>query len=291
MYDDEVRDGRRNMSRISFTELPETAELNRLDETQGTSGKRGGDPFSVRATRFAPDDAPEEENGDPSETLGEYDQDVPTEELLQEVNLEKETLWDKEEPVWTVKDFLKEALSYVLIIVLSISLSYLLVTYVVQRTVVDGSSMSSTLKDGDNVLIDKISYRFAKPKRFDIVTFDYLYEEDDSYIKRIIGLPGESVRIVGGYVFIDRHDGNGYMQLTEDIYGNGVIEPSRYGMAATGVTLGEDEYFVMGDNRNNSHDSRKEDVGPVKMDLIEGKAILRIWPLSQFGKIKPQGKD
>lgn len=248
------------MSKITFTELPETAELNRMEEKQ----------------------IPVHE---------EMTEELPTEELLQEVDLERETLTGKDDSEWTFKDLLKEGASYLLIIILSVSISYLLVTYVVQRTVVDGTSMSSTLSNGDNVLIDKISYRFTKPKRFDVVTFDYLYEEDESYIKRIIGLPGESVRIIGGYVYIDRHDGKGYEILSEDIYGNAVIEPSRYGLAASGVTLGEDEYFVMGDNRNNSHDSRKADVGPVKKELIEGRAFFRIWPLSEFGTLKPQGKD
>ncbi|MBO4391298.1 MAG: signal peptidase I [Lachnospiraceae bacterium] len=219
-------------------------------------------------------------------------QEGVTENLFEDVDLERSGLYpDDDGSEWTAKEFFKEVLTYLLIIILSASVSYLLVTYVVQRTVVDGTSMSSTLSNGDNLLIDKISYKFVKPKRYDVVTFDYLYAEDDSYIKRIIGLPGESVQIRGGYVYIDHNDGNGYVQLTDDIYGNAVIEPRRYGIAASGVTLGEDEYFVMGDNRNNSHDSRKEDVGPVKLEQIEGKAILRIWPLSSFGKLKPQGKD
>ena len=97
------------------------------------------------------------------------------------------------------------------------------------------------------------------------------------YIKRIIGLPGETVQIVDGYIYI-----NG-KQLDEH-YGNEIIEEA--GMAAEPVTLGEDEYFVMGDNRNNSQDSRVSDVGAIHRDELMGRAWIRIWPLDQFGVIK-----
>ena len=117
------------------------------------------------------------------------------------------------------------------------------------------------LSDGDHLIVDKISYRFREPQRYEIVVFPYRYEKNTYYIKRIIGLPGETVQIVDGYIYI-----NG-KQLDEH-YGNEIIEEA--GMAAEPVTLGEDEYFVMGDNRNNSQDSRVSDVGAIHRDELMG---------------------
>jgi signal peptidase I len=121
------------------------------------------------------------------------------------------------------------------------------VRYLGQKTLVDGSSMSPTLEDGDVLIIDKISYRFREPQRFDIVVFRYLYKENSYYIKRIIGLPGETVQIKDGKIYIDG-------QLLEEDFGNAEIK--KPGRANQPITLGKDEYFVLGDNRNISSDSR-----------------------------------
>ena len=105
----------------------------------------------------------------------------------------------------------------------------------------------------DNLIVDKITYRFREPERFDIIVFPFEYEDNTFYIKRIIGLPGETVQI-------DR-DGNIFIngEILEEGYGKEVIqEPGR---AYEPITLGEDEYFVLGDNRNNSSDSRDMSVG------------------------------
>lgn len=103
---------------------------------------------------------------------------------------------------------------YILII---IGLTYLIITYVGQRTRVSGSSMETTLSDGDNLIVDKLSYRFQDPKRFDIVIFPYKYEENTYYIKRIIGLLGDTVQVKDGYTYI-----NGEL-LESDIYGAEVM--------------------------------------------------------------------
>ena len=174
----------------------------------------------------------------------------------------------------------KELANLALYIVLILSITFLLVNYVAQRTVVDGSSMNDTLEDGDSLFIDKLSYRFSEPERYDIVVFDYMYKLDTHYVKRIIALPGETVQIKDGIIYVDKKDGNGLQPLDDDIYGNAEIAEAHYGLASDPIVVGQDEYFVMGDNRNNSHDSRKADVGLVSKDQIVGKVVLRIWPLS-----------
>ena len=137
--------------------------------------------------------------------------------------------------------------------------------------------METTLSDGDHLIVDKISYRFNEPQRYDIIVFPYRLEKNTYYIKRIIGLPGETVQVVDGYVYI-----NG-VQLDEH-YGNDVMNEA--GLAAEPLTLGPDEYFVLGDNRNNSQDSRTANVGVIHRDEVLGRAWVRIWPLSDFGVIK-----
>lgn len=161
-------------------------------------------------------------------------------------------------------------------------LTWVVVTFVGQRTEVDGSSMEPMLSDGDNLIVDKISYRFRDPERFDIIVFPFKYKENTYYIKRIIGLPGETVQIdERGNIFI-----NGEV-LTEH-YGREAIQAENVGIAGEPVVLGRDEYFVMGDNRNNSTDSRTEIVGNIKREDIIGRAWVRIWPLYRVGVLKHQ---
>ena len=159
---------------------------------------------------------------------------------------------------------LKEILSTSLYLLIVLALTLLVVTYVGQRTKVIGSSMEPMLTDGDNLIVDKLTYRFEDPQRFDIIVFPFRYAEKTFYIKRIIGLPGETVYIdESGTIYI-----NG--EVLEETYGKEVItDPGR---AYEPVTLGEDEYFVMGDNCNNSEDSRSGNIGPVSRDMIEGRA-------------------
>lgn len=173
-----------------------------------------------------------------------------------------------------MKGIIKELFGWILFIVIVVAASYLVVTFVGQRTQVSGESMETTLSDGDHLIVDKITYRFRDPKRYDIVVFPYRYEENTYYIKRIIGLPGETVQIVDGYVYI-----NG-VQLDEH-YGNALIMAP--GQAAQPIRLGEDEYFVLGDNRNNSEDSRFAEIGPVTSDRIEGKVWYVISPSEHRG--------
>lgn len=172
------------------------------------------------------------------------------------------------------RSIVREVVSWIFYLAAVVMAAYLMVTYVCERTRVQGDSMYGTLSDGDNLIVDKISYRFMSPKRFDIVVFPFQYQEDTYYIKRIIGLPGEMVQISDGNIYI-----NG-SRLKEDYGYESIRNP---GLASKPVTLGEDEYFVLGDNRNNSSDSREPSVGNITGDEIVGKAVLRIWPLNRLG--------
>ena len=159
---------------------------------------------------------------------------------------------------------------------------WLVITFVGQRTEVEGASMENTLHNGDNLIVDKLSYRFHDPERFDIIVFPFQFQDNTYYIKRIIGLPGETVQIMDdGSIYI-----NG--EKLEENYGMEVIKPETIGRAAEPIELGDDEYFVMGDNRNNSSDSRTDMVGNIKRENIIGKAWLRIWPVSDFGILQHQ---
>lgn len=171
---------------------------------------------------------------------------------------------------------LREALGWVAYILIVICATYCIVTYVGQRTKVSGDSMLSTLHNGDNLIVDKISYRFRDPERYEIIVFPYRYQEDTYYIKRIIGLPGETVQIKDGYVYI-----NG--RLLDENYGLEVMDKA--GIAEDPIKLGEDEYFVLGDNRNHSSDSRESSVGVLKREELIGRAWVRIWPLDSIGVI------
>jgi len=173
---------------------------------------------------------------------------------------------------------LREVLGTSIYILVVLLVAYLVVHYVGQRTEVIGESMELTLMDGDNLLVDKLSYRFHDPERFDIVVFPYRYDKHTYYIKRVIGLPGETVQIdEDGNIFI-----NG--EKLEEYYGREVIKnPER---AIEPILLSDDEYFVLGDNRNNSRDSRWEDVGNIKKSELTGKVFIRIYPFREWGRVR-----
>ena len=162
-------------------------------------------------------------------------------------------------------------------ICLTFFLTWSVAEFVGQRTEVEGMSMSPTLKDKENLILDKISYRFRDPERYEIVVFPPKYKENTYYIKRVIGLPGETVQIVDGKIYI-----NG--EVLDENYGYETMRDAK--RAAEPVTLGEDEYFVLGDNRPVSKDSRSKDVGMVDERYILGKAEWIVFPFDRFGKIE-----
>ena len=141
--------------------------------------------------------------------------------------------------------------------------------FVIEIIYVEGPSMQPTLHTGERVLLDKISYRFSTPARFDIIVCQFPGEEG-IFVKRVIGLPGETVEIKNGRVHI-----NGNL-LDDEAYANGVsrsdFEP---------VVVPEDCVYVLGDNRGNSTDSRF--VGCIPYSSVRGKVIWVLWPLSEFG--------
>lgn len=182
-----------------------------------------------------------------------------------------------------VKGYFLEGLLYVALFLVCV---FVIPNYVVQRAKVSGPSMMNTLQDEDNVLVSKISYELHDPERFDIVVF-YPYKGREEYkndkekqkehfVKRVIGLPGEKIQIIGSDIYI-----NG--EKLDEHYGKDPITEG--GIAKEPITLGKDEYFLLGDNREVSFDSRYEEIGPIHKDAIDGKAVLRIWPLKTFGKI------
>lgn len=182
---------------------------------------------------------------------------------------------EEDKPSSKKSAIIKDLITYAIIFIVCL---YILPTFVIQKTIVDGPSMENTLHNGDQLMVEKISYRLDDLKRFDIVVFyPYGRKQKEYYVKRVIGLPGETVQIKGKDIYINNK------KLTEN-YGKEPITDA--GIAAKPLKLAEDEYFVMGDNREVSFDSRYAEVGPVKKENIGGKVILRIWPLNKFGLLE-----
>ena len=150
--------------------------------------------------------------------------------------------------------------------------------FVIAQTVVDGNSMYPTLHNGDNLIIYNMDKSYD---RFDIVVFNSDINGEEYLIKRVIGLPGENIKIdSAGEVYINDRP------LTSDVYGADIIaDPGLAAYDNGGVTLGVDQYFCMGDNRNRSEDSRFAPVGNISVDDIVGKVVLRIWPFETFGNV------
>ncbi len=139
------------------------------------------------------------------------------------------------------------------------------------RVRVDGSSMDPTLANGEFVLVNKLAYRLGSPERGDVIVFYFPRDPNQEYIKRLIGLPGDVIKIANGRVYV-----NG-QQLTEPYI---AAEPTYSGE----WTVPQGHYFVLGDNRNNSYDSHNW--GPVPADYVIGKSILIYWPMARFGLIE-----
>lgn len=149
--------------------------------------------------------------------------------------------------------------------------------YLIQPFYVKGASMEPNFYDKEYLIIDEISYRFHEPARGDIIVFRYPRNQEEYFIKRVIGLPGEKVQIKDGFVYIyNRADSEG-VKLEETYL---AAEEKTYGLNEETVSLNHDQYYVLGDNRNSSKDSRS--FGPVDKKLITGRVLLRGWPFDRI---------
>ncbi|MDP3954603.1 MAG: signal peptidase I [bacterium] len=151
--------------------------------------------------------------------------------------------------------------------------------FIVQPFFVKGASMEQTFEDGEYILIDEISYRFKEPERGDIVVFRFPEDKSKFFIKRVIGLPGETVEIKNDQVFIFNSASPDGLKLDE----SGYISSGQHTVGNMKVKLDQKEYFVMGDNRLESYDSRRW--GAVGRSSITGRVFFRAWPVSRFGTI------
>lgn len=186
--------------------------------------------------------------------------------------------------------FLREVVETIAYCTIVVVLTMVIKAFVIQPIAVDGTSMQETLQDNDIVLLEKVSYWFSEPERFDIIVFRPYENSNEFYVKRVIGLPGEVLYIdENGQIHIADGYSNGVYEndrILEESYGNDVIRhigTIDYGTVDNPAVLGEDEFYVLGDNRNNSRDSRKWDIGSVHIDQIEGKVVCRLIPISEFG--------
>lgn len=170
-----------------------------------------------------------------------------------------------------------EMIRFILVIIV---FALLIHNFVIEQVVVSGESMENTLHNQERLLVEKCSYYFNNPERFDIIVFKPRYvPKGIYYIKRVIGLPGETIQIKGNKIYV-----NG--KVIEENYGKEMIQDAA--LAKNKITLGKNDFFVLGDNRNNSRDSRNADVGVVPKDSILGKAFIRIWPLNQISILQHQ---
>ena len=169
-------------------------------------------------------------------------------------------------------DWKAEIISWIKIIAAAAVIAFVLNNFIIANSKVPSGSMENTIMTGDRVIGSRLSYKFGDPKRGDIVIFHFPDDPTGTiyYVKRIIGLPGETVQIKGGYIFID-----GELLNAED----GLEQVSLAGRADTPIKLEDNEYFLLGDNRDSSEDSRFPNIGNVKREQIQGKVWFRIFPL------------
>lgn len=172
---------------------------------------------------------------------------------------------------------MKEFFEWVRAIIVSIVIA-LLITFFIRPTIVSGASMEPTFESGDYLIIEKMSYKTNTPKTLDIIVFKSELEDGSGkkkdLIKRVIGVPGDHIVIDSGIVFVNEKPlSEGYL---DESFTGGIID----------VVVPEDHVFVLGDNRDVSIDSRRDEVGMVPMDHIRGKIWLKVLPLDEFGLIE-----
>ncbi|MBU4360453.1 signal peptidase I [Candidatus Parcubacteria bacterium] len=179
----------------------------------------------------------------------------------------------KQEAVDSLKTFIWETVKIIIIsLIIIIPVRY----YLIQPFYVSGASMEPNFYDHEYLIIDEISYRFNEPQRGDIIVFKYPKNPSDYFIKRVIGLPGEKITIASNKITVANAENPGGFILDESLY----LPANTPTPNDINITLGQDEYFVLGDNRTSSLDSRT--FGPITRSDIIGRTWVRGWPLNQF---------
>lgn len=202
---------------------------------------------------------------------------------------EKEPMIEEQIPEQEIqtlkKSFWKSSLSFTLEIVKTIIISLAIILpiryFLIQPFMVDGASMEPNFYDNEYLIVNEITYRFNEPQRGEVIIFKNPEKTSQYFIKRVIGLPGEIVRIKNGNIYIKRSEDKDFIKIDESDYLPENIKT--YGHMKE-VKLKNDEYFVLGDNRTNSKDSRV--LGPIKEHLISGKAWIRGYPFNRISIFK-----
>ncbi len=182
-----------------------------------------------------------------------------------------------------MKKFLAFVLDIAKMVVISLAIIIPVRYFIIQPFYVQGASMEPNFHQSEYLMVDEISYRFSPPKRGDVIVFRYPLDPQEYYIKRILGLPGDTISFKDGSVYIT--DANGLTQKVVEDYLPSFT--STIALSETPVKLSADEYYVLGDNRNGSKDSRS--FGPVKKSFFIGRVFFRGWPLDSIGII-PTGE-
>lgn len=174
-----------------------------------------------------------------------------------------------------MKSFLYALREIIEIVLVAVLVVFGVRSFLVQPFLVSGASMEPNFHGGDYILINELSYRFRAPERGEVVVFRYPGDERTFFIKRIIGLPGERVVITDGKLFIYNKEHPQGMLITEKQY----LPIDLKTVGEKDVTLSDSEFFVMGDNRDASFDSRQW--GPLKKSEVVGSVWMRLWPLNK----------
>ena len=172
----------------------------------------------------------------------------------------------------------KEIVAWIVEIAIVLAIAFVFVFFFGMRTSVVGQSMAETLDNGDQILVNRFIYKVVGPKANDVVVFlPNGNEKSHYYVKRVVGVPGDTVQIKDGKVYINGAEAEEKIDVS-------AIEDA--GLAADAITLEEDEYFVLGDNRNNSEDSRYANIGNIKREYLVGKAWFVLTTGDRFGFIR-----
>jgi signal peptidase I len=171
----------------------------------------------------------------------------------------------------------RELRSWTRDLAIALGLALVIIIFLYQPVKVEGTSMAPLLSDQERIFINKFVYRFEPIERGDVIVFWYPIDRSKSFIKRVIGLPGETIEIRGGRVFVDGK------QLSEPYVPASYLDGASYPL----IQIPADNYYVMGDHRDSSNDSRV--FGPVGRQFIYGKAVFAYWPVDHFGSLTSTG--